>query len=73
MTRILRPPRTKDGLTITGRPIWSTTSSASAADIAVPAGGCFRPRLLQISANCSLSSARAIEAGLVPAIGTPAW
>ena len=66
---IALPPSTYDGLTTTGRPIFSAILIAWSNLNAIPLSACFKFNFINKSLNWSLSSAKSIEAYWVPKIG----
>ena len=67
---IALPPRTYEGLTIKGNPIFKAISIASLYVFAIPLSACFNFNLIKSFLNLSLSSARSIEEYWVPIIGS---
>ena len=66
---IARPPKTYEGLTTTGSPIFSLILIAWSNLWAIPLSACFKFNLINKSLNWSLSSARSIDEYWVPSIG----
>ena len=65
------PPRTYDGRTNTGYPIFVAISAASVKEFAMPNCGAKRLFDFNISPNAPRSSAKSMASGEVPSIFTP--
>ena len=65
-----RPPSTKEGRTMTGKPSFLDWSSALASSVHMPPGGCLMSSLVRMSYHLSRSSASSMLLGCVPQIWT---
>ena len=63
------PPKTYEGRTTTGNPIFLAISIALSYLSAIPLSACFKLSLINKSLNLSLSSARSMDEYCVPRIG----